>query len=50
MRSGYGASLRDFFVNKTNPKVLVDLGGGVFESATVDTNILVTGNQTTWRS
>ena len=42
MRSGYGASLRDFFVNKTNPKVLVDLGGGVFESATVDTNILVT--------
>jgi hypothetical protein len=41
MRAGYGASLRDFFVQHTNPILLIDLGGGVFESATVDTSIIV---------
>jgi hypothetical protein len=40
MRAGYGAKLREFFL-KYNPKVLIDLGPGVFESATVDTNILL---------
>lgn len=41
MRAKYGEKLRDFFVKKTNPVELVDLGAGVFESATVDTNILL---------
>jgi len=40
MRAGYGERLRRFF-NKYNPLLLVDLGPGVFESATVDTNILI---------
>jgi len=40
MRAGYGESLREYFTNY-NPKILIDLGPGVFESATVDTNILV---------
>ena len=41
MRAGYGESLRNFFIQNTQPILLVDLGGGVFESATVDTDILV---------
>ena len=41
MRAGYGKSLRNFFVENTNPLLLIDLGGGVFESATVDTSIIV---------
>lgn len=40
MRAGYGKSLRKYFVSK-NPKILIDLGGQVFASATVDTNILL---------
>lgn len=40
MRAGYGEKLRNFFT-KQNPLLLVDLGPGVFESATVDTNILL---------
>jgi len=40
MRAGYGQSLRSFF-SKHNPLLLVDLGPGVFENATVDTNILL---------
>lgn len=40
MRAGYGESLREYFT-KYNPKILIDLGPGVFESATVDTNILI---------
>ncbi|RCK75200.1 MAG: putative type IIS restriction /modification enzyme, N-terminal half [Ignavibacteriae bacterium] len=40
MRAGYGETLREFF-SKYNPKILVDLGPGIFESATVDTNILL---------
>ncbi len=40
MRAGYGETLREFFT-KYNPKVLIDLGPGIFESATVDTNILL---------
>jgi hypothetical protein len=39
MRAGYGKSLRKFFC-KHAPLKLIDLGAGVFESATVDTNIL----------
>jgi hypothetical protein len=43
IRSGYGEKLREYFVKETDPKVLVDFGGfKVFDSATVDTNILIT--------
>ena len=41
MRAGYGESLRNYFIQNTQPILLIDLGGGVFESATVDTDILV---------
>lgn len=41
MRAGYGEKLRDFFLKETNPIELIDLGAGMFESATVDTNILL---------
>jgi adenine-specific DNA-methyltransferase len=42
MRANYGVSLRKFFLEKTNPLLLVDFGGyQVFESATVDTNLLI---------
>ena len=42
MRAGYGEKLRGFFSKKTDPKVLIDFGGiQVFESATVDTNIIL---------
>ena len=42
MRAGYGESLRKFFVQKTNPIVLIDFAGQkIFENATVDTNILL---------
>jgi len=40
MRAGYGEPLRQFFTNYS-PKILIDLGPGIFESATVDTNILI---------
>ena len=43
MRAAYGKSLRKYFVEKSNPLVLIDFGGiQVFDSATVDTNILIT--------
>ena len=42
MRAGYGEKLRSFFAKETNPEILIDFGGiQVFESATVDTNILL---------
>ena len=41
MRAGYGEKLRNYLAIKTNPKILIDLGPGVFETATVDTNILL---------
>ena len=45
MRAAYGASLRDFFLKHTNPIRLIDFAGTkVFESATVDVNILL-GNK-----
>ena len=43
MRAGYGKSIRQLFIEH-NPKILIDLGGNVFESATVDTNILLLEN------
>ncbi len=42
MRAAYGESLRRFFVEKTNPLILIDFGGTqIFDTATVDTNILI---------
>ena len=42
MRAGYGEATRGFFAKKTNPKLLIDFAGEkIFESATVDTNILL---------
>jgi hypothetical protein len=41
MRAGYGQKLRSFFLTHTKSLILFDLGGDVFESATVDSNILV---------
>ena len=42
LKSNYGAKTRNYIADKTTPKVLIDLGAGVFESATVDTSILLT--------
>jgi hypothetical protein len=43
MRAGYGEKLRDFIATKTSPMQLIDFGGfKVFDSATVDSNILIT--------
>lgn len=44
MRAKYGESLRAFFI-KNNPVKLIDLGAGVFENATVDTNIILVTKQ-----
>ncbi|MBU4487251.1 MAG: Eco57I restriction-modification methylase domain-containing protein, partial [Candidatus Delongbacteria bacterium] len=45
MRANYGKAARKYFATKTNPILLVDFGGyKVFESATVDTNILMFEN------
>lgn len=42
MRAKYGEKLRGYLSEKTNPKILIDFGGyRVFDSATVDTNILL---------
>ena len=42
MRAGYGESTRKFFAEKTDPQLLIDFAGEkIFESATVDTNILL---------
>lgn len=46
MRANYGASTRQFFVEKTHPLLLIDFGNvQVFETATVDTNILFLQNK-----
>ncbi|MBP7432668.1 Eco57I restriction-modification methylase domain-containing protein, partial [bacterium] len=42
MRAKYGEKLRGYLSEKTIPKILIDFGGyKVFDSATVDTNILL---------
>ena len=42
MCAGYGEKTRDFFAKNTNPMLLIDFAGvKIFESATVDTNILL---------
>lgn len=45
LKTGYGRKLRNYFIEKVNPLILVDLGDGVFEHATVDTNILILENK-----
>ena len=46
MRAGYGESTRKFFAENTNPVLLIDFAGQkIFESATVDTNILLLSKQ-----
>ncbi len=42
MRAAYGECLRKFFIDFTDPLILIDFGGvQIFDSATVDTNILM---------
>ncbi len=41
MRANYGKSTRNYFLNHTQPVLLIDLGSGIFEEATVDSNILI---------
>ena len=41
MRAGYGEKLRKYLSEETTPIVLIDLGPDIFETATVDTNILI---------
>lgn len=46
MRANYGASTRQFFAEKTYPLLLIDFGNvQVFDTATVDTNILLLQNK-----
>ncbi|GAB6010389.1 DUF7149 domain-containing protein, partial [Dysgonomonas reticulitermitis] len=41
MRAGYGQSMRQYFVEQTNPILLIDFTGiKVFDEATVDVNIM----------
>ena len=44
MRAEYGLKLRKYLI-KYNPVLLFDLGANIFDSATVDTNILVIQNK-----
>ena len=44
LKANYGKSLRKLFLSK-NPLKLIALGPGVFESAVVDTNILIAKNE-----
>ena len=41
LRANYGKSLRNYLLKYTQPIELLDLGSGIFESATVDSNILI---------
>jgi len=42
MRAGYGEATRKFFIENTNPLILIDFTGiKVFDTATVDVNILL---------
>lgn len=45
MRAGYGKQTRNYFSQKTQPARLIDLGPDVFETATVDSNILLFGKR-----
>lgn len=46
MRANYGVSTRKFLAEKTHPLLLIDFGNvQVFDTATVDTNILILQNK-----
>jgi len=47
LRANYGAKLRSHLLHNVTPKILIDLGSGVFESAVVDSNILIFKKSTT---
>lgn len=40
LRSSYGEKTRNFLLNGMNPELLIDLGPGIFENATVDSSII----------
>ena len=42
LKSNYGTKRRKFILDNSSPQILLDLGSGVFEGASVDTNILLT--------
>ncbi len=44
LKAAYGKSLRKLFISK-NPIKLIALGPGIFETAVVDTNILIASNE-----
>ncbi|MCX7551543.1 Eco57I restriction-modification methylase domain-containing protein [Xanthomarina sp. F2636L] len=41
MKANYGKSLRNYFIDNTQPIEIIDLGSGIFESATVDSNLFI---------
>lgn len=41
MRAGYGKATRKYLLENTQPILLVDLGSGIFDEATVDSNLLL---------
>ena len=45
LRAKYGKSLRKYLSAYSSPQMLIDLGSGIFESATVDSNILILQKQ-----
>lgn len=45
LRAEYGKKLRNYFIQNSNPLILIDLGENIFENATVDTNILITSKE-----
>lgn len=50
MGTDYGKKLRGFLLEKSNLITLIDLGAGVFDSATVETNILLLSKETDTKS
>ncbi|MGH7884270.1 MAG: TaqI-like C-terminal specificity domain-containing protein, partial [Thermodesulfobacteriota bacterium] len=46
MKSNYGKTLRKYLTTNTNPLLLINLGSRIFESANVDSNVLITEKNT----
>ncbi|MGM9817849.1 MAG: Eco57I restriction-modification methylase domain-containing protein [Paludibacteraceae bacterium] len=42
LKSNYGRVTRNYILKESNPRYIIDLGAGVFDNASVDTNILIT--------
>ena len=45
MKSNYGGKLRNYVCTYSSPRLIIDLGDGIFESASVDTNIALLLNE-----